>query len=380
MTNCPTRNGCLAFPDGNVHLPDNINVSENDESADEQVSENLDSCTERSFLSQRQCRLIYQQLRNNDSCLEESFSTLLHGNNSDGRVCVLEVGAARYSPLTNTVRQRLRDISSAERWTSRDHILSKTSGRRSALTNLELVRPDHAVFFPPCFGFNVPISNGRRSDREKYIVYSCSLLVQKQLSFGDAHVVVECASDSLIPKFLRVTLNTFWRAPIDSCMHGLVQTQTHLQLFRSVFVYTSSRVVFGALDRRCDGRRGLPHAVLTSESVRHVSFPPKQLVDLFVKTMVKARIPLCATEIRKRCEELACPVEDDEQVDERVDEPVDEGSAEQVEFQEEEQPEQDLHAAEIMLRRVHANLGASKQCKFPSRNARCCQKFSLSSL
>ena len=30
---------------------------------------------------------------------------------------------------------------------------------------------------------------------------------------------------------------------------------------------------------------------------------------------------------------------------------------EQVEFQEEEQPEQDLHAAEIMLRRVHANLG-----------------------
>ena len=78
---------------------------------------------------------------------------------------------------------------------------SKTSGRRSALTNLELVRPDHAVFFPPCSGFNVPISNGRRSDREKYIVYSCSLLVQKQLSFGDAHVVVECASDSLIPKF-----------------------------------------------------------------------------------------------------------------------------------------------------------------------------------
>ena len=96
--------------------------------------------------------------------------------------------------------------------------MSRTSGRRSALTNLELVRPDHAVFFPPCSGFNVPISHGRRSDREKYIVYSCSLLVQKQVSFGDAHVVVECASDSLITKFLRVTLDTIWRARIDLCM------------------------------------------------------------------------------------------------------------------------------------------------------------------
>ena len=172
----------------------------------------------------------------------------------------------------NTVRQRLRDISSAERWTSRDHDLSKTSGRRSALTNLELVRPEHAVFFSPCSGFNAPISNGRRSVREKYTVYSCTLLVQKQLSFGDAHLVVECASDSLIPKFLRVALDTFWRARIDLCMHGLVQPQTHVQIFRSVSVYTSSRVVFEALDRRCDGHRGLPHAVLTSESVRHVSF------------------------------------------------------------------------------------------------------------
>ena len=62
------------------------NVSENDESADDQVSENLDSCIERSFLSQILCRLIYQQLRNSDSCLEENFSALMHGNNSDGRV------------------------------------------------------------------------------------------------------------------------------------------------------------------------------------------------------------------------------------------------------------------------------------------------------
>ena len=69
--------------------------------------------------------------------------------------------------------------------------------------------------------------------------------------------------------------------------------------------------------------------------------------------MVKTRIPLCAREIRKRCEELACPAEDDE----RVDEPVDVEEDEQVEFQEEEQPEQDLHAAEIMLTRVHATLG-----------------------
>ena len=278
-------------------------------------------------------------------------------------MCVfLEVCAARDSPLTNTVRQRLHDISSADRWTSRDCDLSKTSGRRSALTNLELVRPDHAVFFHPCSGFNVPISNGRRSDREKYIVYSCSLLVQKQLFFGDAHVVVECASDSLVPKFLRVTLDTFKRARIDLCMHGLVQPQTHLPIFRCVFVFTCSWVVFEALDRRCDGHCGLPHAVLTSESVRRVPFLPKQLVKLFVKIMVKTRIPLCASEIRKRCEELAGPAEDDAQadelvdepVDERVNEPVDEGGDEQVEFQEEEQPEQDLHAAEIMLRRVHA--------------------------
>ena len=127
-------------------------------------------------------------------------------------------------------------------------------------------------------------------------------------------------------------------------------------------------MVFAALDRRCDGYCGLPHAVVTSEGVRHVSFLPKQLVDLFVNIVVKTRIPLCAREVRKRCEELACPAEDDAQVDElvdepvdeRVDEPVDEGGDEQVEFQEEEQPEQDLHAAEIMLRRVHANFGASK--------------------
>ena len=112
-----------------MHPPDSVNVSEDDEPSDEPVSERVDSWTERSFLSQRQCRLIYQQLRNGDSCLEESFSALMHGNDPDGRLCVLEVCAARDSPLTNTVTQRLHDFSVAETWSSRDHDLSKTSGR-----------------------------------------------------------------------------------------------------------------------------------------------------------------------------------------------------------------------------------------------------------
>ena len=103
-------------------------------------------------------------------------------------------------------------------------------------------------------------------------------------------------------------------------------------------------MVFEALDRRCDGHRELPHAVLTSESFRHVSFLPKQLVGLIVKIMVKARIALCAREIRKRCEELACPAEGDAQVDELVDEPVDE------------------RVDEPMVRRVHANLGHPSKC------------------
>ena len=54
---------------------------------------------ERSFLSQRQCRLICQQLRKSDSCLEESFSALMHGSGSDGRLCVLKVCAARDTPF-----------------------------------------------------------------------------------------------------------------------------------------------------------------------------------------------------------------------------------------------------------------------------------------
>ena len=112
--------------------------------------------------------------------------------------------------------------------------------------------------------------------------------------------------------------------------------------------------MFEALGQRCDGHSGLPHAVLTSGSVGHVSFLPKQLVDIVVKSLVKPRIPSCAREIREQLArlqgvELAYPAEDDELVEEPVDDAV--------ELQEEEQPEQDLHDAEVMLRRVHANLG-----------------------
>ena len=186
----------------------------------------------------------------------------MHGNLSDGRLCVLEVCAARDSPVTNAVKQRLHEIPVSERWTSRDHDLSKSAGRRSALQNLDVVRPEHALF--------LEMDN---EATERYIVYLCSLLVQKQVSFGDAHVIVECAPDSLIPKFLRVTLDPFWRARIDLCIHSLMQPQTHLPVRRSIFVYMSSWYVFEALDQRCDGHCGLPHAVLTSESVCHLPSP-----------------------------------------------------------------------------------------------------------
>ena len=59
-----------------------------------------------------------------------------------------------------------------------------------------------------------------------------------------------------------------------------------------------------------------------------------------------------------QCEELACPAGDDDNPDQVIeDEPVDQLAGGPAEFQEEEQPEQDVHAAEVMLRRVHANLG-----------------------
>ena len=83
------------------------------------------------------------------------------------------------------------------------------------------------------------------------------------------------------------------------------------------FIYTYCRLVFDALDQRCDGRCGLPDAVLTIEFVRLVSCLPKRLVGLFVNTMIKYLILSCARELRERLthlqgEELTCPTEDDE--------------------------------------------------------------------
>ena len=62
-----------------------------------------------------------------DPSLEENFSALMHGNSTDGRLCVLEVCATRDSPLTNNVIQRLHDKSVADGWTSRDPDLSQAS-------------------------------------------------------------------------------------------------------------------------------------------------------------------------------------------------------------------------------------------------------------
>ena len=116
----------IQFLDGDVQPPDNVNASESDEPADGPASDMLDGGTELPLLSQRQCRLICQQLRDSDVCIEERFSVLMHGNSSDGRLCVVEVCAARDTPVTSGVRQRLQDISAAERWTSRDHDVSKS--------------------------------------------------------------------------------------------------------------------------------------------------------------------------------------------------------------------------------------------------------------
>ena len=88
-----------------------------DESADGPTSDILNSGPELPLLSQRQCRLICEQLRKNHVCLEECFSALMHGSSSQFTcVCVLEVGAARDSPVTNGLRQRLHEISAAQRW------------------------------------------------------------------------------------------------------------------------------------------------------------------------------------------------------------------------------------------------------------------------
>ena len=128
--------------------------------------------------------------------------------------------------------------------------------------------------------------------------------------------------------------------------------------------------MFEEVDQRCDGHCGLLHVVLTSDSVLHVSFLPKQLVDLFVKTLFKSRIPAFFQRCRERLtrlqvEELACLAEDDESVDEPVRESVDEFgdelAEEPVELQEEEQPEQDVHAADINVETCPCQSETSEQ-------------------
>ena len=104
-------------------------------------------------------------------------------------VCVFLRSAARDSPVTNGVRHRLNETSAVERWASRDHDLSKSAGRRSALQHLDAARPEHTLFFPPFSGVSSHISSGRGSDTERYIVFSYSLFVHKHLSVGDAQVL-----------------------------------------------------------------------------------------------------------------------------------------------------------------------------------------------
>ena len=189
--------------------------------------------------------------------LRKNFSSLMQGNHSDGRVCVFLMSAQHVvHSLTNTVRQRLHDVSSAERWTSRDHDLSKTSGRRSVLVSLCPSQTNDEV-----------IGRNTLSIRAEY-------RFKKQLSLGDAYVLIV-----LIPKFLVVALDTLWRARIDFVRARLGATSNKFcrsfEAFLSLHVFAGG--VCAALDRRCEGRCGLPHAVLASESVRHVSFFPKQL-------------------------------------------------------------------------------------------------------
>ena len=119
---------------------------------------------------------------------------------------------------------------------------------------------------------------------------------------------------------LCVAMDTFWRDRTDLCMHSLVQPQTHLPIHRSIFVYTSSRSVFEALDQRCDGHGGLGHVILTFQSARYVSSLPKQLVNLVWKILVNSWIPSGARKFweqltRLQGEESTCPAEDDDQAD-----------------------------------------------------------------
>ena len=96
----------------------------------------------------------------------------------------------------------------------------------------------------------------------RHIVQTCTACwFRNILSFGDAHVNVERVSDPLIPEFLRATLDTFWGARIDF-VHA--QSGATPNTYADLSEHFRAHV-FSA--RRCDGRFGLPNAVLTSESV-----------------------------------------------------------------------------------------------------------------
>ena len=151
------------------------------------------------------------------------------------------------------------------------------------------------------------------------------------MTFGDADVVVECASDSVIPKFTRVTLDNFWRARIDVCMHGLVQPQAHLARNRNVFclhVFSAGVWSIGSSMRWSMWTSTCCVWPLQMFVLYHF-FRNNWLGLFFVNSMIKSRILSCARELRERLthlqsEELDSPTEDDEPIDEPVIEPVDE--------------------------------------------------------
>ena len=74
------------------------------------------------------------------------------------------------------------------------------------------MRPDHAVFVLPVLVSMCPSQTDDEATERNTLSIRAACWFKKQISSGDAHVFVECASDSLIPNFLRVTLDTFWRA------------------------------------------------------------------------------------------------------------------------------------------------------------------------
>ena len=187
--------------------------------------------------------------------------------------------------MTDGIRQNLNHVSDRDRLTPRDHDLTKPVGRKSALHQLEIVRPEHALFYTPFFWFQITTTLQWMTKRQREIhCLFVQPLYSKTAIPWRAHVIVECRFDPCTPECLRVITDALWRARIDLRMHGVVQPQTHLPIHRSIVAYTSSRSVFEALDQRCTGHSGLPHAALTAETVRHVSCLPNQLVDLSVKT------------------------------------------------------------------------------------------------